>query len=139
MEIPGSPQLHQLALAALDYGVENAPDGPLIPFVVTEGAAHKRVLTRIAGDTLEGSVARAFDTARQSDAERIAVCFDGYVTLEGGRDDAIWVVAHERGDHAAITFYQRYHTAHSATGFEVIGNTGYAGENDPLLGCTGTE
>ncbi len=133
MEIPGSPRLHDLALMALDHGTASAEDGPVIPFVVAEDASGKRSLARFSAGTLEASVQFAFDHAKTSDATRIAVCFDGFITLEDGRFDAVWVVAQERSDEAAITFYQRYRTAHSALGFAPIGNAGFAGDNDPLF------
>lgn len=136
MEIPGSPELHQLALMAIDHGAASAEHGPVIPFTVEEDAEGKRSLTRFSAGTLEASVATAHDHAGRSDAARIALCFDGFVTLEDGRFDAVWVIAQERGHEEALTFYQRYSTAHSERGYGLIGNTGYAGVNDSILGIS---
>ncbi|WP_062071886.1 hypothetical protein [Demequina sediminicola] len=134
MEIPGSSSLHALAIATLDHAVAGAAQGPVEPFVVEEDGAGRRTLTPCPGNTPDAGVARATEHANNSSAQRVAVCFDGFVTLEEGRADAVWVIVHERDDDAAQAFYQRYRTAHSEEGYAVLGNVGYGGENDPLRG-----
>ncbi len=119
---------------ALDHGAASAENGPVIPFTVEEDSEGKRSVTRFDAGTLEASVATAHDHAGESEAARIALCFDGFVTLDDGRFDAVWVIAQDRSEEQALTFYQRYSTAHSAQGYTVIGNAGYGGENDPIFG-----
>ena len=130
-EIPGSDQLHALALLALDHGIASAGDGPLIPFAAEEDAEGRRSLARFPSGTLEECIVHARGHVHASTASRVVVCFDGYVTVEEGRFDAVWVMAQEHGMKASVSFFQRYRAADA--GVEPIGNAGYAGEADPLL------
>lgn len=130
-EIPGSQELQQLAILTLDHGIASATDGPVIAFAVEEDDAGRRRLTRFAADTLEEGLIHARAHLRESTAARIAVCFDGFVTLDEGRFDAVWVMAQERGDEHSQSFFQRY--TRSEGEFASLGNAGYGGPSDPLL------
>lgn len=131
-EIPGSQRLHQLALLTLDHGVASAADGPVNAFTVEEDSEGKRSLHRFASETLEEGLIHARASLRESPAELIAVCFDGFVTLEEGKFDAIWVMAQQRGDLRSQSFFQRYQPADAEGGFSPIGNAGWGGSADPL-------
>lgn len=131
-EIPGSQRLHQLALLTLDHGIASAPDGPVVAFAVEEAADGKRTMARFVSDTLEDSLIHARAHLRESSAELIAVCFDGFVTLEEGRFDAIWVMAQQRGMEHSQSFFQRYQPSDHEGGFTMLGNPGYGGPSDPL-------
>ncbi|WP_297081734.1 hypothetical protein [uncultured Demequina sp.] len=130
-EIPGSDQLHALALLALDHGIASAGHGPVIPFAVEEDSEGRRSLTRFPSGSLEEGIVHARGHVHASSAPRVVVCFDGYVAVEEGRFDAVWVMAHEVGMAASVSFFQRYRSADAAV--EAVGNAGYAGEADPLL------
>ncbi|WP_084077004.1 hypothetical protein [Demequina sp. NBRC 110057] len=131
-EIPGSQRLHQLALLALDHGIASAEDGPVLAFAVEEDAEGRRTLGRFPSETLEEGLIHARAHLRESEAHLIAVCFDGFVTLEEGRFDAVWVMAQERGMEHSQSFFQRYRPADHAEGFASLGNAGYGGPSDPL-------
>ena len=66
------------------------------------------------------------------DAERVAIAYDGFVTVEGERSDAVLVEAHERGQPASVVVLQRYRPRALLKKFAVIGNPALAGEGEPL-------
>lgn len=132
-EIPASDDLMELVFAALDHGVESVTDGgPLVPFVLVEGA-EGRELTRFVADTLEEGQARAREHAAASGAERVAVAYDGYLTVQGERSDAVFVEAQERGTDATAIFAQRYRPGGRLRKFSTIGNATFAGEGDAFF------
>ncbi len=124
----------ELAFAALDHGIASVADGgPLIPFAMIETPAG-RTLARFVADTLEEGQARAREhVGAAADAQRAAVAYDGYLTLEGIRSDAIFVEAQERGEAAAVVFAQRYRPAGRFKKFDTVGNAGFFGTGDPLF------
>jgi hypothetical protein len=61
------------------------------------------------------------------------IAYDGYVTVEDDRSDAIVVEGHERGHAASVTFFQRYRPGGRLRRFTTLGNAGFLGEGDPLL------
>jgi hypothetical protein len=128
-----SDELMELAFFALDHGVESVREGgPLIPFAVTETAAG-RDLSRFMAETLEQGQEEARRHVRsQPDADRVAVAYDGYATIEGERSDAIFVEAHERGQPASVIILQRYRPRGRLKKFDTIGNPALAGEAAPL-------
>jgi hypothetical protein len=123
-----------LAFMALDHGVGSvAQAGQLTPFVVTEVAGERR-LSRFAAERLEEGLAYARAFAREADdAQRVAVVYDGYLTLAGERSDAVYVEAQERGAETAVVLAQRYRPAGRFKKFATIGNPGLLGPGDPLF------
>lgn len=133
-DLPASNALQDLIFVALDHGVDSAREGgPVIPFLVEESTNGSRNLQRFVTEDLEESVSHARTAAANSTAERIVVCFDGYVTLDEERTDAVYVVGQERGGSNALTFLQRYRPADATGGFTPMGNTAYAGADDRLF------
>ena len=132
-EIPASDELLDLVFAALDHGIGSVEDGgPLIPFVLAETAGG-RELTRFAAETLEEGVAQARQHAGASAADRVAVAYDGYLTVEGERSDAIFVEAQERTAPSSVVFAQRYRPGGRLRKFATVGNAAFAGEGDGLF------
>lgn len=132
-EIPASEELIEIVFAALDHGIDSVRDGgPLIPFVLAERAA-ARDLTRFAAETLEEAHAQARRHAGASDADRVAVAYDGYLTVAGERSDAVFVEAQERGSDSSVVFAQRYRPGGRLRGFDTIGNAAFAGGGEGLF------
>lgn len=96
---------------ALDHGfgsIENG-GGPLIPFTMTVNVDGARKLTRYASEQLEKGVALAQESIRPDISLRMyAIAWDGFVTMDGKRTDAIIVEAGEKGARLAAVFCQRY-------------------------------
>ena len=73
----------ELVFVALDHGIDSVTEGgPLIPFALTE-TSDGRDLSRFATETLEEGQARARDHVRAAGADRAAIAYDGYLTVEG--------------------------------------------------------
>jgi hypothetical protein len=73
--------------------------GPLIPFVGMEAVDGKRSLERLVTERQEDGVAEGMKQLRKNPwrSVRAILVFDGFVTLEMGRADALIVQAHIYG------------------------------------------
>jgi nucleotide-binding universal stress UspA family protein len=132
-DIPASEELVDVVFAALDHGIDSVRDGgALVPFVLAEDA-DGRSLTRFAASTLEESQAQARQHAEASGAARVALAFDGYLTIDGERSDAILVEAQERGTDASVVFAQRYRPGGRLRKFSTVGNAAFTGPGDGLF------
>lgn len=97
---------------AIDHGYGSIEDGagPLIPFVMTVDTKGEKALHRFVTDRLEDGVAQArAHVDRNIDGLLMyAIAWDGYVTLDGARTDAIFVEAGDREQPIGVLFCQRY-------------------------------
>jgi hypothetical protein len=82
---------------------------PLVSFGLVESVSGQRSLKRILASTLEESLnhARSAVTA-DSLASRVGVAWDGYLTAEGARTDAVYVEVSEHEADTSFVFAQRY-------------------------------
>jgi hypothetical protein len=130
-----SEALMNLAFFTLDHATESvvASGGPLVPFAVLE-IHGQRSLTRFAGD-LEDGQRRARDEVRASDgASRAAVAWDGYLTTDAGRTDAVFVEASEEGDPESVVLAQRYVVSgRLRKKSEAVGNAALVKRGPPLF------
>ncbi|MFE1318241.1 hypothetical protein [Kitasatospora phosalacinea] len=129
----------ELLFAALDYAVENAEiseDG-FVPFAMHDGADGTRGLTRfVAEGQAEGVQAGREALATVPEGTRaVALAWDGYVTYEDRRTEAVFVEAQEVGAAAGVLFLQRYLRVDGKV--ETLGNPLLHGETDPLVRATG--
>ena len=133
-EIPAGEELLDLIFVALDHGVDSVSGGgPLVPFALTE-APDGRTLTRFHAGELEVGVAQAREHARDvPEATLIAIAYDGYLTVEDERSDAIFVEGQERGTASSVVFAQRYKPGGRLRKFSTIGNPAYVGSGDGLF------
>ncbi len=128
-------KLNSLMFLALDHGVDSVrAGGHLIPFVMTESKG-KRSLNRFASERLEvgQEEARKFVSKSGDKTEMYALAYDGFVTIEGKKYDAIIVEAGQRGNKEATLIAQRYKPKKLLQKFEVIGNPALIGSNKNLL------
>jgi hypothetical protein len=130
-----SESLLDLAFVALDHAVDTVRHGDqLAPFALVE-AEVGRDLARFVNGTLEASIAEARRYLwGRPDAIRAALAYDGFITLDGTRYDAVFVEAQEAGQDSAIVLCQRYEPKRRRRAFRTIGNPGDAGDAGPLLG-----
>jgi hypothetical protein len=111
-----SNQLFDFALVALDHAADSviASGGPLTPFSLIESRIHvesgkKGELTRFPTESLEEGIEHARDKVRRAEGVLLAaVAWDGYVTLEGERTDAVLVEASQARDQVSLILAQRY-------------------------------
>ena len=128
MSAQPADDLIDFALFALDHAADSVlpSGGPLVPFALLEKGGN-RELIRFPGDLTEG-MEKARQTIRASqDTDFAAVAWDGYLTVEGTRTDAVYVEAFKAGDTESLIFAQRYGKS------ERIGNAAMVGRGEPLF------
>ena len=119
-----SDGLADLAFAALDHAVGSVQGGdPLIPFVMADGP-EGRTLRRFAAVTLEQGLGEAVvhvRSRRDEGGTRHALAYDGYLTVDGVRSDAVYVEAVEPGSVEVMVLAQRYRPKRTLKRFETVG------------------
>ena len=125
-----------LVFLALDHGVESvrSSGGPLTPFVVFEQNG-KRELHRFAAERLEEGQQRARDAVAASSPSitAYALAYDGFITIQGTKFDAILVEASERDRPLGVRMAQRYTPKKFLRSFQTVGNPALLGECETLL------
>ena len=123
------------ALFALDHAADSVLDsgGPLVPFAVTETRG-ERAISRFVGDLEEGQH-QARQTIRNTGGlDRAAVAWDGYLTVNGERTDAVFVEAFEAGGSESVLLAQRYRSVgRLKKRLERVGNAAIAGNGARLF------
>ncbi|TFC85941.1 hypothetical protein [Cryobacterium sp. TMT3-29-2] len=127
-----SDGLMNLALFAIDHATSSVVPrgGPLIPFAVIEKDGD-RDLHRFEVGRLEAMVAAGRHFVReQNDLDRVAFAWDGYLSLDGERSDAVFVEASDAHAPSSVILAQcyatrgRFHTRTFAVGQPVHMGTG---------------
>lgn len=138
-----SETVQDLAFMVLDHAMDSLAGGsPLLPFAVTETAG-KRGLQRVASGSLEEMLAkcRAF-LVTQTGVDAAALAYDGYLTLDGVRTDAVYIEAQAPGMTAAACLHQRYVPVPDGSGPDVapelIGNPADSGDRESILPVSGS-
>jgi hypothetical protein len=107
-------EFNDLMFLALDHGLSCIEDGngPLIPFAMTHTKGGERKLQRFVCDRIEEGIdrAKAFVEEHYNEISMYAVAWDGYITLEGKKWDAIFVEAGMRDRFTGYLLCQRYKT-----------------------------
>lgn len=105
-------KLNDIMFKALDHAVFSIEDNgeTLIPFSLTEDDAGHRTLTRYAADRVEVGVEEGKQKIEERKAEfaRYALAFDGFVTIEGARSEALFVEAGDKVSEFGMLICQRY-------------------------------
>ncbi len=130
-----SQRLSQLLFMALDHGVDSVRGGgPLIPFLMSS-EGEKISMQRFAAERLEEatSMGRQEAASVPRSVRLAAFAYDGYVTIDAKKYDAVMVEAYERGMPQAVVFAQRYQPVSGGTKLELIGNPAYVGTTKPLF------
>jgi hypothetical protein len=102
------------------HAVWSVSDGAtLIPMLASESAEGSRSMSRLVAEELGDAVARGRKALADnpSRAARAVLLYDGYLTLEAGRFDAIFVEARDYGGGHGFTMAVPYRPA--AEGFAV--------------------
>jgi hypothetical protein len=137
-----SEALMELVLLALDHAIDSVSEGgPLIPFLFIE-RSDGRELQRFASDTIEESQAAMREAVAKLDSGAIAyaMAYDGHMTFEGKKWDAILSEAAERCAPSRVCFVQRYQPKKGLFGrFKTMGNVALIPdrEGQPLGGQAG--
>lgn len=129
-QIPAS--LADLAMFALDHALFSIEEGgPLIPLVLAESAAGRNG-HRFLADTLEDGLAQARRfVGTDAGWRRAALAYDGYLTRDGDRRDAIYVLAWDRDTATAVSVAHRYVPGQPDRPLERVGDPLYLGAAPP--------
>jgi hypothetical protein len=137
-----SEALMQLVYLALDHAIDSVSEGgPLLPFLFIEHP-DGRELQRFASATPEENQAAMREMVAQLDGgvTAYAMAYDGYMTFEGRRWDAVLSEAAERGAPSGVFFAQRYQPKKGLFGkFKAAGNAAFIPDcaGQPLGGRAG--
>ena len=134
------PEFQELALKALDLALDCFSAGEHNPFILFVDESGQGQLVEVK-DT-EGNVNdKLVEMARQmvaetigTKAQRYAIAYDGYITIDGERTDAAFVEAGERGDPEAFLIAQRYRVKKRSKKPEKRGKPLITGPGRQLLG-----
>ena len=134
------PELMDLMFAAVDHAVGSIADagGPMTPFVLcAEG--DKVGLHRFVAATVEEGLdhAREFIKHVGPEITQVALAYDGYVTVDDVRTDAVLVDVQAAGTPTSDVFAQRYEIVDGT--LSEIGNVKHIAIEEPsLFGEAGT-
>jgi len=125
--------LVNLMFTGIDHGIESIKDskGPLIPFLLIENRG-QRNLQRFVSETLEESLASARQyLAELADTPEFAVIvYDGYLTVEEKKYDAVMVEGFDQNDAKVYAIAQRYQPKKLLSKFKEVGNVAFLGSFD---------
>jgi len=127
--------LMALAVLALDHGIGSvkAAGGPMTPFAVTETSEGRNLARFVTATLEEGQEQARIHVRGAAEAVRVAIAYDGYLTIEDERSDAVYVEAQERDQPTSVVLAQRYRPGGRLRKFSTIGNPAMLGPGEPLL------
>jgi hypothetical protein len=120
--------------AAMTLAMKCIADGePLQPFVITEGG--RGAILSIVGENAGQQLSLAQQTIDDLPADAIAWAFayDGYLTLDDAKTDAIFIETGERSAAEVQVYAQRYLPAMDDRAVEKIGTFGRLTKMAPRL------
>ena len=127
-------KLNDIMFKALDHAVFSIEDNneTLIPFSLTEDVSGKQTLKRYIADRIEVGVEEGKKAIESMKEEilRYAFAYDGYLTLEGQRWDALFVEAGDKVAATGVLICQRYTRKKGLfkKGIEPFGNPALVGK-----------
>lgn len=112
-------KFHDLVFKALDHAIDSVTDGGvLVPFVMTQNN-----LSRFVSGKIEEAKAEAEIYIEEEKNEPLLVlAYDGFVTIENIKNDAIFVKGVDRNKKKKLVIAQRYVPATSKQVFKTVGN-----------------
>ena len=122
-----SDKLWELASEAFDLAVDCFAVGksnPIVLFDDSSGQRHMVDVKDAQGNVTPELVEAARGVLSESAsaaAQRYAIAFDGYLTVDGKRLDAAFVEAGERGQPEAVVFAQHYRVKKRSGKVERVG------------------
>lgn len=132
--IPSPEPVFDLVRSAINLAIQCVETGEtLIPFLMTE--SDPGAIITIVADSADESLAIAQKNVDGFDARTKAYAFayDGFISMEGKRSDAIYVEASYVGSGRVYVFAQRYAPTQPDKPLTRIGNWAYLQQNEPRL------
>lgn len=110
-QVDTSVEFNDLMFLALDHGVDSKKNGsaPLVPFVMVKNLNGENHAHQFAAETLEESLEKAkqYVDSQKSSIAIYAIVWDGFLTLDSKKWDAILVEAGEQGSESGVLLAQR--------------------------------
>jgi hypothetical protein len=107
-------EFNDLMFNALDHGIASIKENaaPLIPFVLYQNRTGERELRRFITETLEQGLAEARNhiLSKNLNINAYAIVWDGYITIDNRKWDAILVEAGSSESEDGFLLAQRYET-----------------------------
>ena len=131
---PDEIKLNDLMFKALDHAVFSIKDNgeALIPFSLTEDSSGQRTLTRHVAERIEVGVeeGKKHIESSKDQIERYALAYDGYLTVDGLRWEALFVEAGDKLGAFGVLLCQRYQRKKGwfKNGIEPVGNPALVGK-----------
>jgi hypothetical protein len=129
-------KLVDLMFKGLDHGIEcikTNGKGPLIPFSMMETNGHRKLI-RFVADKLEDGLSEGINELKKNkNCEFGILVYDGFVTIEEHKYDAVIVKGFDRKDNIGFLMGQRYEPKKLLRKFKLIGNATYLGTEEQLL------
>lgn len=112
-------KFNDLVFKALDHAIASVSEGGhLVPFVMTESE-----IQRYAAATLEEAKEEAENNMKaQENESRIVMAYDGFLTVNGDKKDAVFVEGVDRMNKKQLVLAQRYVRASKDNKFDIVGN-----------------
>ncbi len=130
-----SKELMDLIFFGLDHGIESVKGGGLlIPFIVNDTKG-KRKLERFVTERIEEGKEKAEEYLKKINPipQYAIIAYDGFVTIEGKKYDAILVKGFEKGQDKGYVLAQRYKPKAFLKSLKIIGNAAFIGDEDNIL------
>jgi hypothetical protein len=127
------------AFVGLDHGINSIIDngGPLIPFVITETEGQRNIQRFVTENYEHGPIlAEKYLKELSIKPLRALIAFDGFVTLDGEKTDAIIIRCFDHSEKEGIILAQRYVRKLEGKGIEPIGNATFLGTEENLIKTT---
>ncbi|MFC2001627.1 hypothetical protein ACFLUZ_03880 [Chloroflexota bacterium] len=107
-----SIEFNDVMFMALDHGISSIKEnaGPLIPFIFYQNRKGEKELHRVVSEKLEQGLeeSKNYVMSTNLDINIYAIVWDGYVTVENKKWDAILVEAGSRNREEGFLLAQRY-------------------------------
>jgi len=105
--------LVEIALTAMSHAfrsIEESDGGPMVPFVMTDSESEGRAIYRFEANSLGHALdsAQIWIEAADDEVFRYAFAWDGYITLDDEKWDALFVEAGNRTLPHGMLLCQRY-------------------------------
>lgn len=123
-----SKELTSKLLNALDHAVQMKKDGidPMLPFAFVY-SDNNNTLKSFVGDTLEYAEKMFERTIMEEKPDYAIYGYDGYLTIEGNKNDAILLKAYQKTDDVIYLVGQRFIPKSDQNDCEIIGNPAFLG------------
>lgn len=129
-------KLVDLMFFGLDHGIESVKasgKGPLIPFIITESNGEKKLI-RLVTERLEDGLNEGIKSLKVDETSDYGIIvYDGFLTDEGQKYDAIIVKGFDRKDNIGYLIGQRYQLKKFLTPFKTVGNPAFLGNEEQIL------